>query len=145
MSLAAVCVDRGRIITKEPSTARIEGRTAFTPVAAQWFKCRLFLANSNDVTDAQQAHFSTVNQPQVLVVAKDLDGVPLTFRGDQHIDISSQQFERAVWRAMGEPEPLRKKRKVIGWLLYLERVIEREYDDLLQQNVPDLGPPALVS
>lgn len=145
MSIAAVCVDRGRVITKEPSAVRLEGRTSFTPVAAQWFKCRLFLEQSNDVTDPQQAHFSSVNQPQVLCVTKDLDGVPLTFRGDQQLDISSAQFERAVWRMMGEPEPLRKKRRIIGWLLFVERVIEHEYDDLLQQNVPDLGPPALVS
>lgn len=143
MSVAAVCVDRARVLVKEPSARRIEGRTSFTPVAEQWFKCRLFLTQSNDVSDAQRAHFSSVSQPQVLCVKKDLDGTLLSFRGDQRLEINSKQFGRAVWRLMGEPEPLRKKRPIIGWLLFVERVIEREYDDLLNENVPPVYAPAL--
>jgi hypothetical protein len=143
MSLAAVCVDRGRILRKEPTGVRLEGRTSFTQVPQQWFKCRLFLTQSMDQVDPAGLHTSNVSSPQVLTVARDLDRQPLVFQGDFYIEITSAQFGRAVWQMQGEPEPLRKKRRVIGWLLFTQQVIERQYDDLFGEAVPALGPPGV--
>lgn len=143
MSISGVCVDRGRFLVKEPTAARVEGSTQFVPVTSQWFKCRLFEDASPDIADAQGGHFESTNTPQVLTPAKDLDGVPLDIKASDRLEISSKQFGRFVWRMSGEPQPLRKKRKVIGWVLTVERVIEREYDDLLHQTVPIVQAPGL--
>jgi hypothetical protein len=143
MALAHVCVDRGRVVVKEPSATRVEGSTSFVAVPEQWFKCRLFLTSTTDVPDPQQSHWLSTSAPQVLAVTRDYDGSPLMFRSDQTIEINSRQLGRHVWRMTGEPEPLRKRRRIIGWLLLVSRVIERDYDDLLHQDVPDLYVPAI--
>lgn len=122
---------------------RLEGRSGFAQVPQQWFKCRLFLTQSMDQVDPAGMHTSNVSSPQVLTVARDLDGQTLVFQGDFYIEITSAQFGRAVWQMQGEPEPLRKKRRVIGWLLFTQQVIERQYDDLFNEAMPSLGPPAL--
>jgi len=120
---------------------RVEGTTTFTPVAEQWFRCRLFLTDSPDVIDPQAGRFRNKSSPQVLAVLRDFDGRTLHFHGDQRAEIRSRQFGKAVWRMAGEPQPLRRRRRVIGWLLNTERVIEREYDDLLNQDVPNIYVP----
>jgi hypothetical protein len=49
-----------------------------------------------------------------------------------------------MWRMAGEPEPLRKKRRVIGYLAMMSRVIERDYDDLFGRAVPVFDPPPVT-
>lgn len=143
MSLAAVCVDRGRIVRKVASGVRTEGRTSFVPVPEQWFKTRLFEDASPNQVDPVGGHVTSVDRPQALTVAKDLDGNVLSFQGDFVIDISSREFGRYLFRMAGEPQPLRKKRRIIGWQLTLERVVERAFEDVLNENAPNVGVPAL--
>lgn len=136
MSIRHVCVDRGRLLVKEPSARRVEGSTTFVPVPGPWFRCRLFYEGAPDQTDPQGGHFKEVSEPQVLVPVTALDGSRLDFHADHRLQVNSRELGHAVWRLAGEPEPLRKRRRIIGWLLTVERVIERAYDDLLQENVP---------
>lgn len=143
VSIAHVCVDRGRILRKEPSAVRVEGSTTFTPVPEQWFRCRLFLTATTDIPDPQQSHWLSTSAPQVIAVTRDLDSEVLAFRSDQRIEIASRELGRAVWRMTGEPEPLRKRHRVIGWLLLVSRVIEPDFDDLLNEDVPDLYVPGV--
>jgi hypothetical protein len=141
VSIRAVCVDRARIIRKEPSAVRVEGSTSFTNVGEQWFRARLFLTSTTDVPDPEASHWLSQSAPQVLAVTHDFDHNKLEFRSDLHIEIRSRQLGKAVWRMSGEPEPLRRKHRVIGWLLLVSRVIEWQYDDLLNENVPQMYVP----
>lgn len=120
---------------------RVEGSTSFVPVAEQWFRCRLFLTSTTDTPDPQATRWASQSAPQVLTPAVDLDGNPLFFRSDLRLDIASTQLGRALWRMAGEPEPLRKRRRIIGYLLVVGRVIEREFDDLLNQRPPLVYSP----
>jgi hypothetical protein len=131
-----VCVDHGRLLIKEPSAGRVEGRTTFEPVAGTWFRCRLFYEGAPDQMDGQAAHWKAVPTPQILTTMRDDAGQRLDFHDDYRVQIRSN-LGNHVWRLSGEPEPIRKKRRVIGWLLTVERVIERQYDDLLNENIPD--------
>lgn len=150
MSLKGACVDVGRIIRLEPSATRVEGRTTFEPVAEQWFRCRLTISEGSSRSAAPARSQSAIDwrarvmQAQLMTITVDQDGNTLEFRTDQLYDVSSIQLGRAIWRSMGEPEPIRKKRKLIGYLVNAGRVIEREFDDLLNEQVPhpDLTPVA---
>lgn len=142
-----MCVDQGRLLIKEPTAARVEGRTSFVPVPGSWFKCRLFYEGAQDQADAQQAHWKTVPAPQVMAVTHAHDGSRLVFHSDYRLQVRSHQLGDAIWRLAGEPEPLRKRRRVIGWLLTVERVIERSFDDLLNEEFPDrdgLSPGRMI-
>lgn len=141
MAILSVCVDRARIMRKEPSVERVEGTTTFEVVPEQWFKCRLFLTSTTDIPDAAQSHWLSTSAPQVLCGIRDCDGERIVLRSDQHLDIKSRQLGRALWRADGEPQPLRKKHRVIGYVLIVSRVIEWPYDDLFAQNMPDIYQP----
>lgn len=148
MSIRAVCVDYGRIVRLEEALRRVEGRTTFVPVTEQWFKCRLFLNMAPDQKDQFRAHETAVPAPQVLTPLTDLSGNRMVFTGDVRMDISSAELGRAIWRVNAEPQPLRKRRRVIGWLVTVERVIEREYEDILAQNAPNvplapIAPPGV--
>jgi hypothetical protein len=139
MPVTSACVDRGRQIIKEPSGPRVEGRTQFTPVAGPWFKCRLFYEGAPDTTDAQGAHFKSTPAPQVLTPAVDLMGNPLVFTDDTQLQVNSMELGNTIWRMAATAEPLRKRRRIIGYILTVERVIEHAYDDLLAQNAPTFG------
>jgi hypothetical protein len=143
MSILAVCADYGRIVRLEPSAVRIEGTTTLTPVPERWFRCRLFLEGTSDAVDPQQGHWSSDSHQQVLVPRYSQDGFRLRFRGDEYVEIRSHQLGHAVWRLLGEVQPLRRRRFVIGWFLTVGRVIEREFDDLFAQDPPDLYQPII--
>jgi hypothetical protein len=136
MSILHVCVDRGRLLVREPSVVRVEGSTTFVAIAGPWFRCRLFYEGAPSEADPQGGHWRDVSNPQVLAPMKALDGSRIEFRSDYRLHVHSRELGHAVWRMTGDPEPLRKRRRIIGWLATVERVIEPIYDDLLQDNMP---------
>jgi hypothetical protein len=146
VSIRAVCVDRARIVRLEPSVERVEGRTTFEPIPESWFRCRLTINESTrtSMPRSQSAldFRARLMMGGLMTTLVDLDGNPLTFRSDVRLDVSSQQLGRAIWRIEEEPQPIRRRRNLLGYTLTMERVLEREYDDLLLQNDPhpDLNP-----
>lgn len=127
MALGAALVDRARRVTKEASTVRVEGTTPMAEVRSAWFRCRLFLGGDRESQGEDGSYVRSVRGPTLLYGVRDADGAVLDVGYDEKLEVESAQLGDALWRVAGEPEPLRKRRTVIGYQVTLERVQEREF------------------
>lgn len=126
MSITAVMVDRARIIERVETGKKVEGTTTMAPVHGPWFKVRLFLDMAQSPERSEQGERKKVVQtPLMMFGVKTLDGAPLELVAEQQVEISSPRFGTAVWRLTADPQPISKKRRVIGGQVSLERVAER--------------------
>jgi hypothetical protein len=138
MALGAVLVDRARIINwQAASSVKVEGSTQFASVKSEWFKARLVLPaaeQDNTPGDAPlmrgigKGRVRVIQGAQLLFAIKDAAGNPIEVHFDAKVEVDSKQLGRAVYRVMGEPEKLRKKRTVIGHLASIERAIEGQFE-----------------
>lgn len=125
MGLNSVLVDRARVVEKQSTGVKVEGTTRMAEVAGEWFKCRLFLDMQQYGERSEQGgRRKRVKTPQVLFGARDVAGEDINLRADQRIEIDSAEFGRAVWSVTADPQPIRKKRRVIGGQVEVERVVE---------------------
>lgn len=122
MSLNAALVDRARPIRRARSGRRVEGRTVYGNAPGEWFKCRLTLPSAFE-DDAAAAGLRPVTvQPTLMTGARDLSHQVIELHNDLRLEVASKQLGTATWEIVGEPAPIRKKRKVIGWEAPIRRV-----------------------
>ena len=129
MAIGAVLVDRARALVKEPAAQRVEGTTTMARVPTKTFRCRLFLPGGNESVAPSppggDGRVKVIERPQLMW---DRKGPLVHF--DQEVEVVSNELGTAVWKVAGEPEKIRKKRSVIGYLATLERVREGTFEEL---------------
>ena len=134
MALASVLVDRARVIELQAaSTRKVEGSTQFASIKGPWFKARLFLPGSDQdqtPTGDAKGRIRTIQAAQLMFGKKDLDGGLLAVHFDAKVEVKSDQFGTLVYRVMNEPEKIRKRRTVIGYLANIEKAVEREFEPI---------------
>lgn len=129
MGLAAILVDRARTVSLEPAPEKVDGTTKMVPVTGDWFKCRLQLPESPETaapgSAASGGPMRTTRTPALYF--KPLVGTSdPPVKASDRIEVLSPQLGQAVWRVVAAPGPWRKKRKVIGFQVTLERDDEYE-------------------
>jgi hypothetical protein len=125
MSLGSVLVDRANLIRSEPTEEVIEGSVVFTEgedAEGPEFRARLQISQSPERT--KEGMTQADPRPMLLTERKDLEGNDLDFRTSDKIRVVSKELGTATWEVDGEPEPLRKKRTIIGWQLQIHKVDE---------------------
>ncbi len=122
MALGAALVDRARAVTRERTGASVDGEQLRGLVTAQWFKARLEVPQSPESPGPGSGRRRTVRQPSLLVAFKDLDGRPVELSNAMRLEVDSAQLGRSLWEVSGDPAPLRKRRRVIGWQVTLAQV-----------------------
>jgi hypothetical protein len=127
VTLNTALVDRARTVSFAPAGPKVRGSTQFAYVRSEWFKARLTLPASTESTDGSGSRRKQVREPTLLVGVKDLQGQPFTLSSDDRIQVRAAGLgEDSVWDVVGNPEPLRKKRRVIGFQVTLKRVEDSE-------------------
>ena len=122
MSLNRALVDKARVLGKAASSQRVEGTTLYVETRSAWFRARLELGQgAGGRAAATQAKQST-RSPEVMVSVKDLLGQPVLINNQDRLEIDSRELGRTVYDVVGDPEPIRKKRRVIGWTVMVSRV-----------------------
>lgn len=132
MALRGALQDRARFVREEADARRVEGRTIFHPRSSPLFRCRLEINDGPKSKDDAQT--MSVSQSYSLMTDRiDAEHNPLRFQPDDQIEVESRELaettERGwqtvgVFQVDGEPEQIRKKRRVIGWELRLKRIAE---------------------
>lgn len=128
MALRAALKDRARIVRLEVQAQRVEGRSLFVPVNRPEFRCRLEVKRvpkSRD--DAGVMSFNSV--PVLLCDRRDEGHEDLEFEVDDKIEVTSRDMPQfsGLYNVDSLPEPIRKKRKVIGWLLTLSATSQSDF------------------
>lgn len=122
MAYRGALVDRAVIRRKRGQGRKVDGRTVFLPEDSPEFRARLQLSQANE--DTRDERTAAVVRPILMTDRKDSAGDLLEFKMSDRIVVTSRELGTNVWEVTGEPEPLRKKRKVIGWVVPISRVEE---------------------
>lgn len=126
MSLTGVLVDRARVVGRRDAGRKVAGRTIYSDVAGDWFKARLTLPSSGEQVDPATGVRPVTLTPLLLYGTRDLAGEPVNVTGDDRVELDSKELGFAVFDVIGDAEPLRKKRRVIGFQIPLRRVVVHE-------------------
>lgn len=130
MALGAAMVDQARVYRREQiAQARVEGSSQYVDGVSAWVKSRLTIPQAPEAVDSTPRGRRRVAQvPTLMMLAKDRDGKLVQVTTETRIGVvSKQQFGAGVevfFKVTADPEPIRKKRSVIGWTVALERVVD---------------------
>jgi hypothetical protein len=127
VSLNTALVDRARRLIDTPTPVRVEGTTQFQTLHSPWFKVRLTLEAAPESDDPQAAHRRVPRPATLLVGLKDVDHNLVEINADDKLEVDSKQLGRAIYQITGDGQPIRKKRKLIGWQATLTRVEEHPF------------------
>jgi len=130
MGLNSALVDRARVVRKMAGPRNTEGRSEMQPVPFEWFRARLMPEPAPEGEDPGRGRRRTAPNPQMMCGAFDLAGDPVAIRASDEIEVASLELGDALWRVNGDPVPIRKKRRVIGWTVPLSRLNEPRREDL---------------
>ena len=124
MGLRSALVDRAYRIRKSPSAKRVEGSTVFRSVESEPVRARLNLTSAGE--RPEDGRVLTEPQPTLIVYKRDLVGEELDWRSTDRIRVESRELGTHDYEIQGEPQPMRKKRTIIGWQITLRRTEENE-------------------
>ncbi len=131
MALTAVLVDRARILRRVPSQVKVEGRTIVAPdLKGAWFRIRMDVqADSKSKEPTEGGMPRVVRQPRFICGVKDSEGRALDLKATDRLEVRlSGESWTNVYEFTGDPAPLRKRRRVIGYEGTLKRVEEHPMD-----------------
>jgi hypothetical protein len=124
MGFRGALVDTAYRIRQSPTRKRVEGSTVFQPNESEPIKARLTINTAGERTE--DGRVLTEPQPTLVVYRKDLLGETLDWKASDRIRVESVELGTHDFEIQGEPQPMRKKRRVIGWTFTLRRTEENE-------------------
>lgn len=130
MAIGAVLVDRARKVSRESTGRKVEGTTLMSPTHGGWFRARLFL-NDAPERDESGERRKVVQTPQLMFALTDEQSEPVRLYAEDKVEVTSNELDAGTYRLTGDPQPIRKKRAVLGYLANLERVVERGQEGAL--------------
>jgi hypothetical protein len=122
VSLNNALVDRARVLGKAASSQRVEGTTLYVETRSPWFRARLELGQGTGGRKAATQAKESTRNPSMMVSVKDEVGMAVLINNQDRLEVNSKELGRTVFDVVGDPEPIRKKRKVIGWTVLMTRV-----------------------
>lgn len=128
MGFRTALVDRARTITQEPTGQVIGGTRRFTYVRGEWFRCRLTLPGAPENLEAVTFRRTAVVVPTLLYGMTDEVRDPVHLGLEMRLEVKSDALGDEVWDVVSDPEPLRRKRRVLGWQVTLRRVEDYEFE-----------------
>jgi hypothetical protein len=128
VSLNAALVDRARRVTETPTGEKVEGTTIFRTLNGPWFKVRLQLSPAPESDDPQAGRRRVPHPGTILCGVKDFDGGVVTISAADRLWVNSKQLGDALYEITSDGEPIRKKRKLIGWMANITRVEEHPFE-----------------
>ena len=109
MSYRSVLVDKARAITYTRGTRGIEGESLKITTYGKWFSARLVPAGSKEVRANNRSSHETKETQLLYAVGGSL-------HINDKVEVTSRELGTAVWIVMGEPQPVRKKRVLLGYI-----------------------------
>lgn len=124
MALQTALVDRAYRLRKEAAPRKVEGTTVYQPSESSPIRARLTLNQAGERTE--DGRVLTEPQPTLICYKCDAEGNNIDWKSSDRVLVESIELGTATYQIDGEPQPMRKKRKIIGWSLRLKRTDEQE-------------------
>jgi hypothetical protein len=122
MALRGALVDTAYRIRKQPDARKVEGSTVYAPTESEPIKARLTLSTAAE--RPEDGRVVTEPRPTLIVLKKDMRGNELDWKASDRIRVESRELGINTFEIDGDPQPMRKKRRIIGYSLTLRRTEE---------------------
>jgi hypothetical protein len=127
MGLGSALVDRARVIRNaSASDARVAGSTVLATIDGAWFRARLELPAGTEGPAPENGRTRGVRSPTLMYEVYDEVNEHIDLTADDRVEVNSQELGRTMWIIVAPPQPIRKKRRVIGWQTTLRRIDNRQ-------------------
>lgn len=127
MGLSSALVDKARRISETATAEKVDGTTIFTPTTGAWFKARLTLEAAPESDDPQGGVRRTERTATLMYSKRDAAHNAVVVVATDKIEVNSKALGTTVFEVVGDPEPLRKKRRVIGFEVPLSLISEHPF------------------
>lgn len=128
MSLNGVLVDKARIVSKKKAGRVVDGETLYADTTGAWFKVRIQLGSEGESIDGATDERSVHRTPSMMVALRDEDGNDVILTVEDRLEVVSANLPQVStqWDVISDPQPMRKKRRVLGWNITLRKVFVHE-------------------
>lgn len=126
MGVRAIMVDQARTSRLSAQPRVVDGTTVMSPIMSDWFRVRLELPSAAPEDQPTGYSRRVVKVPTLYCLPDGNGDCPV--RADETLDIDSANLGAARYRVVSAPRPWRKKRRVIGYEVSLERIDELDND-----------------
>jgi hypothetical protein len=127
VSLQTALVDRARQVSETPTGEKVEGSTIFQTSNGPWFKVRLTMSPAPEADDPQAGRRRVPHPGTILCGVKDADGGAVTISSADRLWVNSKELGDALYEITSDGEPIRKRRKLIGWMANITRLEEHPF------------------
>jgi hypothetical protein len=107
---------------------RVEGTTQFETLHDPWFKCRFVYNVAPESDDTQGGRRRVPRTGTIMCGLRDQDGNTLAINGSDRLEVNSRELGRAIFEITSDGEPIRKKKKMLGWMATVTRVEEHQFE-----------------
>lgn len=125
MGLRAVLVDEARVRRPVGQPERVDGTTITIAATSEWLDVRVDLGAGPRERPADQPP-RTRRSPTMMCLLDPAGQCP--FRPPDVADVRSKELGEFRVKVTGAATPMRKKRRVIGWVVPVERIVEATQD-----------------
>lgn len=127
MGYGAALVDRARIVRQRAATpVRVAGSTVLAPTEGNWFRARLELPSGAESPAPNSGRTRQVTAPTLMFEQFDEANEIVDLSADDRVEVDSLELGRTTWQVTASPQPIRKKRAVIGFQVALRQVSNRQ-------------------
>jgi hypothetical protein len=98
----------------------VRGSKTVTPVTSNDFRCRITLPKGSETHE--EGRHKRRTQPTLLVGKYDKKGKIVSIKAGDDVEVVSNQHGTVRYQVAGDPEPLRKRRSIIGWQCAITKV-----------------------
>lgn len=116
MSLGAALVD-DCIHLERVAAGDIDGRPRTALRRSQPIRCRLTF--TQDPEGGSGPNGSVVRRPSLLLARRDRAGSVVHPTSASQFEVTSRELGTRTWQVDGDPEPLRRRRTLLGWQIRL--------------------------
>lgn len=122
MALTSAMVDRAFLQRRAADALKVNGRTVHSNTESPEIRARLTKAPAGE--RAEDGRKVAEDRPTLLLARRDAEREAVVPRKTDRLRIVSRELGEGVWEVDGIPQPLRKKRRVIGWTMSVVQLEE---------------------
>lgn len=130
MGLGSALVDQARTVRLDDTGERVAGSTVLAMVEGNWFRARLELPAGPEQPGPNESRRRAITQPTLLYEEWDEIGEPVLVHNETRVQVQSEQYGVMTFVVIDEPQPVRKKRRVIAHQATMRHIHDHEFDPL---------------
>lgn len=120
MALGSALVDKARVHRTLKTSAKLQGTLQTKEFTSEWFRCRVTMPRGSEQTE--EGRRKKQKTPELMCGRVNVLGEAVEILAGDTLELQSVQLGNVTLQIAGDPEPIRKRRSIIGWQVGLSKV-----------------------